>query len=139
MRRNKYLEDLGIRRKDYNYNIRKLRIKLKLLKQKRKYGFDETEVWNMDLTYIEWLYSHLMLYKETNHCDLNSMMLQYYDIQTNTYKSIKQSEALEFILAELKIYLKTVYSPEGFMLEEPRPEIFTALHLFADTFRFWWD
>lgn len=141
MKKNKYLDDLGIKRKDYNYyNIRNLKRKLKLLNQRRKYGFDETEVWNLDLTYIEWLYSHLMMYKEINHCDLKAPVNKIsYHTQECKLKDITMEEALDFMITELATYLKSVYLEEGLSFEPPRPELYDALCLFANTFRFWWD
>lgn len=32
--------------------------------QRDTYGFDEREIWNLDTTFIQWIYEHLMMYME---------------------------------------------------------------------------
>lgn len=70
MKRNKYLEALGISIKNYGSNFIKKR-KLQRFFERRKYGFDFRETINMDLMFAEWLYSRLTMLKEQTMGDLN--------------------------------------------------------------------
>ena len=65
--RNKYLDDLGLDKKKYGKNFideSKDDRREKWKEQREEYGFDERELWNLDMTFVQWLYSHLMMYKE---------------------------------------------------------------------------
>lgn len=96
MRRNKYLEDLGLKPNEYSTNFtNKIDKRQRRWKnQRRKYGFDEREVWNLDKTFTEWLYSHLMMYKEkaSQIIDLN-----YYKISWQN-KEITLESAINILL-----------------------------------------
>lgn len=47
-------------------------------KQQRDiYGFDEREIWSMDLTFFCWLYERLKFYKECASFDLNYHQIDY--------------------------------------------------------------
>lgn len=65
--RNKYLDDLGLDITDYGTNFMDAsqdEREEKWKDQREEYGFDEREIWNLDTTFIEWIYSHLMMYRE---------------------------------------------------------------------------
>ena len=65
--RNKNKDDLGLDIKNYGTNFideSKDDRREKWKEQREEYGFDERELWNLDMTFVQWLYSHLMMYKE---------------------------------------------------------------------------
>jgi hypothetical protein len=39
--------------------------------QRRVYGFDEREIWDLDKTFYTWLYEHLMMYRDVTGADLS--------------------------------------------------------------------
>lgn len=61
--KNKFLDDLGLARAEYGTNWADGDAK-RLREERRLYGFDRRETYNLDKTYAEWLYSHLMLYMD---------------------------------------------------------------------------
>lgn len=64
-RKNKYLDDLGIPRENYGGNFVHER-KLLRFRQRRCYGFDYRDVFNMDSSFAEWLYSHMRMYRDNS-------------------------------------------------------------------------
>lgn len=64
--KNKYLEELGLKRKDYGVNwISRRDFRLRYFNhEKEMYGFCSAETWNMDRVFCEWLYSHCRMYLE---------------------------------------------------------------------------
>lgn len=76
MRRNKYLDDLGIKRKNYASNFAK-KDKIQRFFERRKYGFDYRETINMDLMFAEWLYSRLMMLLEQTDDDLTFNSIEF--------------------------------------------------------------
>lgn len=103
MQRNKYLDKLGIDRKNYglNFSSKKDKNKSKWKKQIKKYGFDERETWNMDLIFIEWLYSHLCMYLEKSKIDMTHHKFEF------NGKTYTQEQAINKIISDLGNFLKT--------------------------------
>lgn len=66
MQRNKYLDDLGIPLEKYGTNFLNDDDPraAEWQEERKQYGFDSRECWSLDQTFIEWLYSHFMKYKE---------------------------------------------------------------------------
>ncbi len=135
--KNKYLEDIGLSK--YNYGVYKpLKDdprKKKWKKQRKKYGFDVRECWNLDQTFIEWLYSHLKMYYESckNVIDLNygEHIIDYKN------KSYTQEQAILFILESLKRYL--IENSNSIASEEACENVVLSLHLWAEMiFMMWW-
>ena len=64
--KNKYLEDLGLKKEDYGVNwLSKDDDRLKDFNdEKEMYGFCSAETWNMGRIFCEWLYSHCKMYLE---------------------------------------------------------------------------
>lgn len=64
--KNKYLEELGLKKKDYGVNwISRRDGRLRDFNyEKEMYGFCSAETWNMDRIFCEWLYSHCKMYLE---------------------------------------------------------------------------
>ena len=76
MRRNKYLDDLGINIENYGSNFVKER-KMQRFFERRKYGFDYRETINMDLMFAEWIYSRLMMLVEQTEDDLTFHSVEF--------------------------------------------------------------
>lgn len=64
--KNKYLEDLGLKKEDYGINwLSKEDDRLEDFNdEKEMYGFCSAETWNMGRIFCEWLYSHCKMYLE---------------------------------------------------------------------------
>lgn len=101
----KYLEDLGITRKDYDCDLltdendsRNERFK----KEKEEYGFDSRETWDLDYTIAVFLYSRLKMYKEkaSNIIDLKFHIIEFEE------KTYNQEEAIDFIIEKIGRYIK---------------------------------
>jgi len=129
MQRNKYLDDLGIPINKYGTNFTKgdFHKRKRWTKQRKLYGFDDRETWNLDYTFIEWLYSRLMMYKEVSIVDLN---FNKYEFEG---KEISQGEAIDYILNICKEVLKNdKYIKHNENLNK-------AIKLFADILHdMWW-
>lgn len=76
MKRNKHLDDIGIKINDYGSNFIKDR-KIQRFFERRKYGFDFRETINMDLMFAEWLYSRLMMLKQQTMDDMNFHSIEF--------------------------------------------------------------
>lgn len=110
----------------------------RLNKQKRKYGFSEEEVWNMDMTSAMWLYEHLMMYKETNNVNLdfykfnvpvlyedkdhdkkveerdkyNPTSIEYIPYMKTVTESHTEGECINLCIEYLKDYIYKSYNPD---------------------------
>lgn len=76
MKRNKYIENLGISIKNYGSHFIKDR-KIKRFLERRKYGFDSRQIVNMDIIFAEWIYSRLTMFKEQTVDDLNFNSVEF--------------------------------------------------------------
>ena len=94
MQKCKYLDDLGIRIEEYGTNFISDEDERNesWAKQREEYGFDVRETWNLDNTFIEWIYTRFMMYRE--RCIVN---LDYHKI---SYKSeeLTQREAIDKVI-----------------------------------------
>ena len=103
--RNKYLDDLGLPITKYGTNFcdRSDERWKKWRRERKKYGFDERECWNLNTTFVEWLYSHFMKYAEDSDSnrvlDLNFHKLEYQG------SLITQAEAIDIVCEACKEYL----------------------------------
>ena len=94
MQRCKYLDDIGLKPKDYGTNLtdeNDMRTD-KWAEQRQQYGFDERETWNLDRTFIEWIYTRVMMYKEICGIDMTYHTITYKDTE------ITQREAIDKVL-----------------------------------------
>ena len=103
MQKCKYLDDLGLNIETYGTNFISdddSRNKI-WSKQREEYGFDERETWNLDRTFIEWVYTRFLMYKE--FCIINT---GYHKI---SYKNeeITQGEAIDKVLSLAKEILQS--------------------------------
>ena len=140
MKRNKYLDDLGISRKEYgtnNFKAGSFRRWNKWRKQRKNYGFDDRETWYLGHTYIEWLYSHLRMYRQRSNVDMDASLLTNVVVSKDkVIEEISMSDAYIFMTEVLGNYLKAE-AEEGSM-PFPSDEVYEALHMFASTFMAWW-
>lgn len=67
--------------------------------QRAKYGFDERETWNLDIMFVEWLYSHIRMFKE-----IAPLPVEFPSYEMNGNK-LTQSEAMEFILDACEFFI----------------------------------
>lgn len=143
MQRNKFLDDIGIPIETYgtNFTDKDDERNKHWKKQRKKYGFDSRECWNLDSTFCQWLYSHLMMYLKDAKKTIN---LDYHKFTFNN-KIYTQKEAIEFILKRLKEYL-TFDSYESLNFDESikkenaiHEEIKDAIRLWAEIYNVcWW-
>lgn len=109
--RNKYLEDLGIKPiiEKTRYNIvdffKNIPKAFHYFKQRRTYGFDSRECFNLNDTFVEWLYSHIKMYLE----DADKIIVLD---ETEDYccffldgEKYTQRQAIEYILKRCEDYL----------------------------------
>ena len=74
--RRKYLDDLPFTNRPDLWNSNDGR-QDEWKQQRDTYGFDEREIWSMDLTFFCWLYERLKFYKEHASFDLNYHQIDY--------------------------------------------------------------
>lgn len=128
MQRNKYLDDLGIDIKDYGTNFINNffdKRQMRWWNQRKKYGFDARETYNLDYIFVQWLYSHLMMYKEKagEVVDLECGKLTWHD------KEITQLEAIDILIDVSKDFLLAddKYINDVISFEE-KEEIYTRFY-----------
>lgn len=146
MQRNKYLDDLGIEIDKYGVNFTSDKDERNEIwnKQREEYGFDSRECWNLDDIFIQWLYSHLMMYLENVTGIIN---LEYHKFDFDG-KEYTQKEAIEFILCRLKnnlTYRNTVEYRNADALKRIEIEensdngVYDAIRMWAEIYgSCWW-
>lgn len=100
MKQHKILEDFGIARKTIPENLceengsenrsHNWRMERKI------YGFDNRETWNMDYNFVLWLLERLVMYKEVSIVDLT------YHKGNFKGKKITQEEAIDLMIEKAK-------------------------------------
>ena len=138
MQHNKYLEDLGIPIEEIGTNFSDANDKRnkEWAREREIYGFDERETWALDCYFIEWLYSHLMMYLE---CADGVVDLDFYQFNFEN-KEYTQKEAILFIVDACKNFLliKSEYD-DGYIDVDILKDVQKAIKLFADIFPvMWW-
>ena len=104
MQRNKYLDDLGIPIEKYGVNHTPAKSdgrRKRWKKQRLRYGFDDRETWNLDMIFCEFLYSHLMMYKEIGGKVIKTDFHKF----DHNGTEVTQGEAIDIILEACKDYL----------------------------------
>lgn len=103
MQRNKYLDDLGLDIKEYGTNfLDDADSRSEFWKEQREtYGFDSRECWNLNHTFAQWLYSHLMMYLEEAS---EVICLDFYEFVHNDV-TYTQQEAIEYIIDKARKYI----------------------------------
>ena len=136
--RNKYLEDLGLKYEQYGLNWPYYDTEDRgeyWEEQRELYGFDSRETWSMGETFIEWLYSHCMMFKElaSEVIDLSFHTITY---ESRTYT---QAEVLDYIIKWTGEYLLATQGCDWEKQQEAAKHVQTACHLWAEMlFAMWW-
>lgn len=102
--RNKYLDDLGLAAHTYGTNFTDSKDdarRKEWKKQKKKYGFDSRETWCMSDLFIQWLYSHLIMYKKEAGKIID---LEYHKVIFDG-KEYTQKQAIKKMIKWLRYYL----------------------------------
>lgn len=126
---NKYIKDLGIKKKDtpWGWDGNKEK-KVKWKNQRKIYGFDTRETYSLDLTYAIWLYSRVKMYKEVADkiVDLSCHKFMIDD------KEYTQIEIIDQILENTEIYLTS-------SADDNMKKLIKAAELFAKILpAMWW-
>lgn len=118
--RNKYLDDLGISIKNYGTNfLGKEDKRWKFWKKERKkYGFDERECWNLEARFVEWIYSRFKKYKEDTVVDLDYHLFRYQSQPDVEPVNVTQGEAIDIVCEACKKYLLQEFTDRPFLSEE---------------------
>lgn len=146
---NKYLDALGLKEKDYNFNAdpdfeKDKRQKL-WQEQRKDYGFDERITWALSDFQICNLYTQLQMYKElaSEVVDLTFHKFTYKD------KEYTQIEAIDHILNACEYFIRVTYNLgeysvdgdkwSGELESEAYEKMKDALHLYAEIWpAMWW-
>lgn len=110
-RKNAYLDQIGLSRDSYCGNFVKEH-KLERFIERRKYGFDYRDVFNMDVAFMEWLYSHLKMYLAHTLDDLSFNSVEFGG------KKYTIGEAINLIIEITKIWLLKVDDVNKALVEE---------------------
>lgn len=99
LQRCKYFDKLGIPIENYGTNFCDKSDKRwkRWMKQRKKYGFDDRETWNLDQMFYEWIYTRFMMYKEVSIADL-----KYNKIKLENGKKISLDEAIDIVIEGCK-------------------------------------
>lgn len=73
------------------------------LKERKIYGFDERETWEMERNFYIWLYEHIMRYKEICCVDLTYHKFKY------KRREYTQEELMNEILERIEFYFTYIY------------------------------
>lgn len=116
MQRCKYFDALGLKPEEYGTNfIADNDFRSGQWAQEREqYGFDSRETWNLDRTFIEWIYSRVMMYKEVTKIDMNFYRVPYHDGE------ITVGAAVDEILRLAREILTGEENDEQIMLDNSR-------------------
>ena len=101
-RRNRYLDELGIPRSLYCGNFVREKKFYRLL-QRYRYGSDYRDIFNMEVSFAEWLYSHMRMSKENSVHD-DTMHSVVFDENEYTIE-----EVVDWIIEKTGAFLKYNY------------------------------
>lgn len=116
MQKCKYLEDIGLAITEYGTNFMSdddKRSKDWAL-ERTLYGFDNRETWNLNIIFIEWLYTRVLMYKEqaSKRIDLSFHKIQYHN------EILSQIEVIDRILSLSKEILLDQKQDELLFIEK---------------------
>ena len=145
MKKNLYLEKIGVRRKNLipNYFTGDKKSRRKWKKERQKYGFDERDTWVLNKVFVEWLYSHLKMYL---HKVENIIDLTYYKYKFEG-KTYTQEEAIKYIIKCCKYFIlatdthipKKYKKGKKYSEENAYKKMEKAIRLFSKAFgNMWW-
>jgi hypothetical protein len=95
----KYLDEIGFTDRPDLWNPNDQRQEAWEL-QRNKYGFDEREIWSVDLTFLCWLYERLMFYRQHAAFDFNYHQIEYKG------KIYTQGELIDEMIRRLENYFQ---------------------------------
>lgn len=134
-RRNVYLDQLGLSRDDCCGNFIHEK-KIRRFVERRKCGFDYRNVFNVDIDFAEWLYSHMKMYLEHNVHDLSFNNIEF---EGKTYTL---GEAIDRIIEITGDYLKAKDSSRSALTFEEEKEydekLIFAGRLFLEIMGYLW-
>lgn len=142
MQQNKYLDELGVDIKSYGTNFmpdddprRK-----SWDKEIAEYGFSSVETWNMDRIFAEWLYSHMMMYKERNNVATDKEFVEVLVEHEDSFEYVKKTatEVMDEIIEGAKAYLMADTYGVDEEAQGAAVRFKTAVRWFADTITYWW-
>ena len=128
--KNKYLEELGLKRKDYGVNwISRRDFRLRYFNHETEmYGFCSAETWNMDRIFCEWLYSHCKMYLEITDGKVN---LEFHCVEING-EEVTQLQCIQRII---KLTGEALTRPEEGVATDRLRE---AILIWAEVFPLMW-
>lgn len=134
--RNKFLEDIGLKPHQYgvNFIMGKDKREKEWRRERKSYGFDNRETWNLNSQFVEWLYSHLKMYLDKADEIIN---LEYYTFEFED-QEFTQRAAIEYIMDACVMYLTNRYAFND-KEEESIKEMQKAIQLWGLIFpTMWW-
>lgn len=128
--KNKYLEELGLKKKDYGVNwVSRRDVRLRCFNyEKEMYGFCSAETWNMDRIFCEWLYSHCKMYLEKVEGIVD---LEFHCVEIDG-EEVTQLECIQRII---KLTGEALTEPDG---ETATKQLREAILIWAEVFPLMW-
>lgn len=128
--KNKYLEDLGLKKEDYGLNwLSKEDDRLKDFNdEKEMYGFCSAETWNMNRIFCEWLYSHCKMYLEITDGKVD---LEFHSVEIDG-EGVTQLECIKRII---KLTGEALTDSDG---EAATMKLREAILIWAEVFPLMW-
>lgn len=105
-----YLDKAGAIYRPDQTRPKHFRTRLRHWKQRRLYGFDDRETWDLDKTFYNWLYERLMMFRDAAKADMEKIRL--YTYKENEYTT---AQLMDFLLICLRVAITKDYdlcSPE---------------------------
>lgn len=141
LKKNKYLEKLGVKRKNHSVNFLKgLEYEKEYIKYEKKWGINPAETFDMGRMLVEWVYTHLKEYKKRAEkvVDLDAIKRKCYDGTERT-----ENECIEYIIEKLArfIAVDNDVNMESSLseLEVAQEDVKKAFYLLADIlYDLWW-
>ena len=115
MKKNKYLDRIGIRRENYGANFIKGR-KVQRFIERLRYGFDYRDTVNMEMRTAEWLYSRLKMLTEKTMDDLT---YNHVEFEGRTYTI---EEAFDRIMNACKEFLLSCQNGDFYLEPDEHEE-----------------
>lgn len=128
--KNKYLEDLGLKTKDYGVNwLSKGDYRLcDFNYEKKMYGFCSAETWNMDRVFCEWLYSHCKMYLEITDGKVD---LEFHSVEIGD----EELTQLQCIMRIIELTSEALTEPDR---ETITKQLREAILIWAEVFPLMW-
>ena len=135
---NRYLTEIGLEEKEFQVNLCEddtLHRNRIWEAQRALYGFDARETWNLNTTFVQWLYSHLRMYEE-----IACINLDYHQVSV-AGRTYTQREAIKYIMLRLRYWLSEDHivskANDTMKKEINRPSPSTLLRWLEEATRMW--